>query len=159
MDKTYRPAEMEQRWYQRWESMGLFSPRATASPTAIALPPPNVTGSLHMGHGFQQTLIDALVRYRRMRGDQTLWQGGVDHAGIATQIIVENQLAAEGITREQLGRGSFVTKVWDWKQRSGDMITRQQRRLGVSLDWQRERFTMDEDMSAAVREGLRAAAR
>ena len=154
MDKTYRPAEMEQRWYQRWESMGLFSPRGDGVPYCIALPPPNVTGSLHMGHGFQQTLIDALVRYRRMRGDQTLWQGGVDHAGIATQIIVENQLAAEGITREQLGRGSFVTKVWDWKQRSGDMITRQQRRLGVSLDWQRERFTMDEDMSAAVREAF-----
>ena len=154
MDKVYRPAEMEQRWYRRWESLGLFAPRGDGKPYCIALPPPNVTGSLHMGHGFQQTLIDALIRYRRMRGDHTLWQGGVDHAGIATQIIVENQLAAEGVSREQLGRGAFVTKVWDWKKRSGGTITTQQRRLGASLDWQRERFTMDEDMSVAVREAF-----
>ncbi len=154
MDKVYQPEAIERRWYEEWERRALFGPRGDGPAYCIALPPPNVTGSLHMGHGFQQTLIDALIRYRRMRGQRSLWQGGVDHAGIATQLIVENQLAAEGLSRDQLGREAFVSKVWDWKRRSGGAITQQQRRLGVSMDWSRERFTMDEEMSVAVREAF-----
>ena len=116
------------------------------------IPPPNVTGSLHMGHGFNNTVMDALIRYRRMRGDRTLWQPGTDHAGIATQMVVERQLEAQGKTRHDLGRDAFIERVWEWKAESGGTITRQLRRLGSSLDWANERFTMDEGLSAAVRE-------
>ena len=151
MEKTYDPQAIERRWYDTWEKHGWFAPRAAGAPYCIFLPPPNVTGTLHMGHAFQQTLMDALIRYHRMRGARVLWQGGTDHAGIATQKIVENQLAAEGKTRHDLGREQFIARVWQWKQESGSTISRQMRRLGASIDWSRERFTMDEGLSAAVR--------
>jgi len=151
MEKAYEPRGIEDRWYARWESRGWFAPQGDGEPYCILLPPPNVTGTLHMGHAFQQTLMDALIRYQRMRGASVLWQGGTDHAGIATQKIVENQLAAEGKTRHDLGREKFIARVWAWKEESGSVITRQMRRLGASCDWSRERFTMDAGLSAAVR--------
>ena len=151
MEKSYEPAAIESKWYAAWEAAGDFKPHGEGTPYCILLPPPNVTGTLHMGHAFQQTVMDALSRYHRMRGFRTLWQGGTDHAGIATQKIVENQLAAQGKTRHDLGREKFVERVWDWKAESGSTITRQMRRLGASVDWSRERFTMDEGLSAAVR--------
>ncbi|MCB1705383.1 MAG: valine--tRNA ligase [Halioglobus sp.] len=152
MDKTFTPAELETRWYQEWESKGYFAPQGGDTPYSIMIPPPNVTGSLHMGHGFQEAIMDALIRYHRMLGDNTLWQVGTDHAGIATQMVVERQLAAQGISRHDLGRDKFIEKVWEWKEESGGTITRQLRRLGSSLDWSRERFTMDPGLSAAVQE-------
>jgi len=152
MDKTYDPHAIEQRWYETWESRGWFAPRGEGRPYCIMIPPPNVTGSLHMGHAFQDTIMDALIRYHRMQGDNTLWQPGTDHAGIATQMVVERQLEAEGLTRHDLGREKFIERVWKWKAESGGTITRQLRRMGASLDWSRERFTMDEGLSAAVRE-------
>ncbi|MDE0154180.1 MAG: valine--tRNA ligase [Gammaproteobacteria bacterium] len=152
MDKTYDPKTIESRWYDVWERQGYFKPRGGTSCYSIALPPPNVTGSLHMGHAFQQTLMDILIRYQRMRGTDTLWQCGTDHAGIATQMVVERQLEGKGKSRHDLGREKFIEAVWDWKQRSGDTITRQSRRLGTSMDWSRERFTMDEGLSHAVQE-------
>jgi valyl-tRNA synthetase len=152
--KSFEPADIEKRWYAQWESAGYF--KAGDSPDApaycIMLPPPNVTGTLHMGHAFQHTLMDALTRYHRMAGDNTLWQPGTDHAGIATQIVVERQLDAQGISRHDLGREAFLEKVWEWKEHSGSTITRQMRRLGTSPDWSRERFTMDEGLSKAVTE-------
>jgi valyl-tRNA synthetase len=151
MDKSFDPKAIESKWYARWETGGTFAPHGNGEPYCIQLPPPNVTGTLHMGHAFQQTIMDALIRYHRMRGSRTLWQGGTDHAGIATQKIVENQLAARGKTRHDLGREKFVERVWEWKQESGSTITNQMRRLGASMDWSRERFTMDEGLSAAVR--------
>jgi valyl-tRNA synthetase len=151
MEKTYNPDELEQRWYQTWESNGEFKPSGEGTPYAIMLPPPNVTGSLHMGHGFNNTIMDTLTRYHRMKGDNTLWQPGTDHAGIATQMVVERQLNAEGKTRHDLGRDKFIDRIWDWKEESGNNITRQLRRLGSSLDWSRDRFTMDEDLSKAVK--------
>ena len=151
MDKSFDPKPLESKWYTRWEQAGVFQPRGDGDPYCILLPPPNVTGTLHMGHAFQQTIMDALSRYHRMRGFRTLWQGGTDHAGIATQKIVENQLAAQGKTRHDLGREKFVERVWEWKQESGSTITNQMRRLGASVDWSRERFTMDEGLSAAVK--------
>jgi len=151
MEKSFEPREIESRWYAHWESHGYFAPAGNGEPYCILLPPPNVTGTLHMGHAFQQTIMDALIRYHRMRGFRTLWQGGTDHAGIATQKIVENQLAAEGKSRHDLGRTKFVERVWEWKEESGSTITNQMRRLGASVDWSRERFTMDEGLSAAVR--------
>ncbi len=151
MEKAYEPGGMEGRWYETWEKRGWFAPAGDGAPYCILLPPPNVTGTLHMGHAFQQTLMDALVRYHRMRGERVLWQGGTDHAGIATQKIVENQLAAQGMTRHDLGRQKFVERVWEWKEESGSTITRQMRRLGASTDWSRERFTMDAGLSAAVK--------
>jgi valyl-tRNA synthetase len=151
MDKTYNPREIEPRWYEYWEKSSSFSPAPQGQPYCILLPPPNVTGTLHMGHAFQQTLMDTLVRYHRMRGERVLWQGGTDHAGIATQKIVENQLAMDGKTRNDLGREQFIQRVWQWKDESGSVITRQMRRLGASIDWSRERFTMDAGLSAAVR--------
>ena len=152
MEKTYAPHEIEQRWYTAWESKGYFSPTGTGAPYCIMIPPPNVTGSLHMGHAFQDTIMDALSRYHRMKGDNTLWQAGTDHAGIATQMVVERQLNAQNKTRHDLGRNEFIKKVWEWKQESGGTITRQLRRMGASLDWSRERFTMDEGLSKAVTE-------
>ncbi len=152
MDKTFEPQSIEQQCYEKWEQAGLFKASGTGEPYCILLPPPNVTGSLHMGHGFQQTIMDALTRYRRMKGDNTLWQVGTDHAGIATQMVVERQLNAQGKTRHDLGREAFVEKVWEWKEHSGGTITGQMRRLGTSPDWSREMFTMDENLSAAVTE-------
>jgi len=151
MDKSFDPKEIESKWYAQWENAGCFKPSGKGEPYSILLPPPNVTGTLHMGHAFQQTIMDALIRHARMSGRNTLWQGGTDHAGIATQKIVENQLGAEGKTRHDLGREQFVERVWQWKQESGSTITRQMRRMGASVDWSRERFTMDEGLSAAVR--------
>src|SRR6266496_3339373 len=150
--KSFEPRSIEGKWYAWWESHGLFKPSMQPSAKAfcIQLPPPNVTGTLHMGHAFQQTLMDLLVRWHRMRGDNTLWQVGSDHAGIATQIVVENQLRAEGTSRRDLGRERFVERVWQWKKESGSIITNQMRRLGASGDWTRERFTMDEGLSHAV---------
>ncbi len=152
MDKTYNPQTIEQRWYQFWEEHGHFKPSGQGDPYCIMIPPPNVTGTLHMGHAFQQTIMDSLIRFNRMRGRNTLWQPGTDHAGIATQMVVEGQLALERTTRHELGRDKFTERVWDWKADSGGTITRQLRRLGASPDWSRERFTMDDGMSAAVRE-------
>ncbi len=152
LDKSFDPAAIEAKWYPFWESRGLFKPSMNAAAPAfcIQLPPPNVTGTLHMGHAFQHTLIDVLIRFHRMRGDNTLWQVGTDHAGIATQIVVENQLEAEGKSRLDLGREKFAERVWAWKEESGATITRQMRRLGSSCDWSRERFTMDPGLSSAV---------
>jgi valyl-tRNA synthetase len=152
--KSFEPHNIEQRWYKVWEERGYFSAGLEPNRSAycIMLPPPNVTGTLHMGHAFQHTLMDALIRYRRMKGDNTLWQPGTDHAGIATQIVVERQLEREGKTRHDLGREEFVKRVWEWKHESGSTITRQMRRLGTSPDWSRERFTMDEGLSKAVAE-------
>ena len=153
LDKTYKPAEIEARHYQAWERSGAFASDATSNrvPYTIMMPPPNVTGSLHMGHALTFTLQDVLIRYWRMKGRDALWQPGTDHAGIATQMVVERQLAEKGVTRQQLGREEFVKKVWEWKAESGGAITRQLRRLGASADWPRERFTLDEGLSAAVR--------
>ncbi|HUD42957.1 MAG TPA: valine--tRNA ligase [Dokdonella sp.] len=151
MEKSFEPGQIEPKWYAQWEAQGRFAPSGDGDPYCILLPPPNVTGTLHMGHAFQQTIMDALIRYHRMRGYRTLWQGGTDHAGIATQKIVENQLAADGQSRHDLGRAAFIERVWQWKEQSGSTITHQMRRLGASVDWSRERFTMDEGLSAAVR--------
>ena len=152
MDKTFSPADIETRWYEEWEAKGYFAPGSGAESYCIPIPPPNVTGTLHMGHGFQQAIMDALIRYNRMKGRSTLWQVGTDHAGIATQMLVERQLEAQGIKRHDLGREQFIEKVWKWKEESGGTITRQLRRLGASVDWSRERFTMDPDLSEAVKE-------
>ncbi|MEO5830708.1 MAG: valine--tRNA ligase [Rhodanobacter sp.] len=151
MEKSFEPAQIESTWYARWEASGAFKPSGQGEPYCILLPPPNVTGTLHMGHAFQQTVMDMLVRYQRMRGMNTLWQVGTDHAGIATQKIVENQLAVEEKTRHDLGRDAFIERVWKWKEESGSTITNQMRRIGAAADWSRERFTMDEGLSAAVR--------
>jgi len=155
MEKTYDPHSLEQRWYNTWEERGYFAPNKQTGVDGaycIMIPPPNVTGSLHMGHGFNNTIMDTLIRYHRMKGDQTLWQPGTDHAGIATQMVVERQLEAEGKSRHDLGRDAFIDRVWEWKGESGGAITRQLRRLGSSLDWEHERFTMDEGLSKAVQE-------
>ena len=152
MDKTFNPHSIEQACYQAWEEKGYFKASGTGDPYCILLPPPNVTGSLHMGHAFQHTIMDALIRYNRMLGNDTLWQCGTDHAGIATQMVVERQLNAKGLTRHDLGREDFVSKIWEWKAQSGGTITQQMRRLGTSPDWTREAFTMDEDLSNAVQE-------
>ena len=152
MEKTYNPHSIEQRWYETWEKNDNFSPKGGAESFSIMIPPPNVTGSLHMGHGFNNTVMDTLTRYHRMKGHNTLWQPGTDHAGIATQMVVERQLNADGKTRHDLGRDKFIDRIWDWKEESGGNITRQLRRLGSSLDWSRERFTMDDGLSDAVQE-------
>lgn len=150
MDKTYQPRQLEETWYKTWEERGYFAPQGDGDPYCIVIPPPNVTGRLHMGHGFQNAIMDALTRYHRMLGRAALWQVGTDHAGIATQMVVERQLNAAGSSRQELGREEFVKKVWDWKEESGGIITQQIRRLGSSLDWTRERFTMDEQLSTVV---------
>ncbi|MFP5341239.1 MAG: class I tRNA ligase family protein, partial [Gammaproteobacteria bacterium] len=152
LDKTYQPQDVETRLYKAWEEGGCFRAGVRqGKPYTIALPPPNVTGSLHMGHALNHTLQDILIRYQRMRGRDALWQPGTDHAGIATQMVVERQLAEKQQNRHEMGREKFVERVWQWKAESGGMITAQQRRLGESCDWSRERFTMDEGLSAAVR--------
>ncbi|MDR5018282.1 valine--tRNA ligase [Yersinia rochesterensis] len=155
LDKTYSPQEIEQPLYEHWEKQGYFKPNGDTSKESycIMIPPPNVTGSLHMGHAFQQTIMDTLIRYQRMQGKNTLWQAGTDHAGIATQMVVERKIAAEeGKTRHDYGREEFIDKIWQWKGESGGTITRQMRRLGNSVDWERERFTMDDGLSNAVKE-------
>ncbi|GAA4649797.1 valine--tRNA ligase [Kistimonas scapharcae] len=153
MEKTYNPHAIERSWYQTWEDNGYFAPAGEGQPYTIMIPPPNVTGSLHMGHAFQDSIMDALIRYHRMKGNNTLWQVGTDHAGIATQMLVERKLAAEtGQSRHDLGREPFLDKVWEWKNESGGTITRQLRRLGASVDWETERFTMDDGFYKAVQE-------
>ena len=158
LEKSFNPRAIESRWYSRWESAGYFKPMPgktdadTIPAYCIMLPPPNVTGTLHMGHAFQHTLMDALTRYHRMRDENTLWQPGSDHAGIATQIVVERQLDQQNIDRRDLGREAFLARVWEWKEESGSTLSRQMRRMGASCDWSRERFTMDEGLSRAVTE-------
>ncbi len=154
MDKTYSPHDIEGRIYRHWEENGLFTPAGDGPPFCIVIPPPNVTGTLHMGHAFQDTIMDALTRFHRMAGDRTLWQPGTDHAGIATQMVVERQLNAEGRTRHELGREGFNERIWRWKEESGGTIARQMRRLGASVDWTRDRFTMDPGMSQAVQDAF-----
>ncbi len=151
MIDKYQPAEIENKWYQYWEKQGYFKANTTAEDSyCIMIPPPNVTGTLHMGHAFQDTIMDALIRYHRMQGKNTLWQPGTDHAGIATQMVIERQLDAQGTNRLELGRDAFIEKVWEWKEQSGNTIINQLRRMGTSPDWSRLRFTMDEGLSAAV---------
>lgn len=155
MDKTYNPKDIEQPLYEHWEQRGYFKPNndTLQDSYCIMIPPPNVTGSLHMGHAFQQTIMDTLIRYQRMQGKNTLWQAGTDHAGIATQMVMERKIAAEeGKTRHDYGRDAFIDKIWQWKAQSGGTITHQMRRLGDSVDWERERFTMDDGLSNAVKE-------
>jgi len=154
MKKVFNPRNIEQKWYEQWESKNYFNadPESKKPSFCIMIPPPNVTGSLHMGHGFQNTLMDALIRYKRMSGYDALWQVGTDHAGIVTQMVVERELEKEGLSRELLGREKFVKKVWEWKKKSGNNITNQMRRLGASVDWSREAFTMSPEMSKAVQE-------
>ena len=154
MDKTYQPHAIETSWYKTWESENYFAPQGAGESYTIMIPPPNVTGSLHMGHGFNNAIMDALIRFRRMQGRDTLWQPGTDHAGIATQMLVERQLEALGQNRHDLGREKFLEKVWEWKDQSGGNISRQIRRLGSSVDWSRERFTMDDGLSEAVKEAF-----
>ena len=154
--KTYDPKQAEQHHYARWERQGFFAPEINRDPNAtvfsIVIPPPNVTGSLHMGHALQHTMMDVLSRYKRMCGYRTLWLPGMDHAGISTQLVVSRELKKEGKTRHDLGREKFVERVWLWKRESGGQITKQMRREGASVDWSREKFTMEEDLSGAVRE-------
>ena len=160
LDKSYHPHQIEAHWYQHWEEQGYFAPQDKGSGEeghdadsyCIMIPPPNVTGSLHMGHAFQDTIMDALTRYQRMQGKNTLWQPGTDHAGIATQMVVERLIDAEGKNRHDYGREAFIERVWQWKEESGGMITQQLRRMGASPDWRNERFTMDEGLSKAVSE-------
>ena len=154
MKKSFEPKLIESYWYNQWEEKGYFNakPNSKLKPYTIMIPPPNVTGTLHMGHGFQNTLIDVLIRYKRMSGYDALWQVGTDHAGIATQMVVERQLEEKGKSKEDIGREKFEKKVWEWKDKSGNKITRQLRRLGASVDWSRETFTMDPKMSEAVKE-------
>ena len=148
----YSPQDIEQGWYRKWEENGYFAPSGKGEAFSIAIPPPNVTGTLHMGHAFQHSLVDSLIRYRRMSGSNTLWQMGTDHAGIATQMLVTGQLATEGIKPSDLGRDAFIDRIWQWKEESGNTISRQLRRLGASLHWETERFTLDEGLSRAVLE-------
>ena len=152
MEKGYSPQDIETRIYEGWAAAGWFAPAGDGEPYCIVIPPPNVTGTLHMGHAFQHTLMDTLIRFARMDGRQVLWQTGTDHAGIATQMVVERQLNAEGLSRADIGRQAFVSRVWQWREQSGGTIARQMRRLGNSVDWSRDRFTMDADLSAAVTE-------
>ena len=154
LDKTYDPKAVESRWYQFWAERQYFhaDPSHPGRPYSIVIPPPNVTGSLHVGHALNHSLQDILIRWRRMQGRNTLWLPGTDHAGIATQNVVEKQLLGEGISREALGRDGFVERVWQWKAASGNRIIEQQKQLGESCDWERLRFTMDEGLSKAVLE-------
>lgn len=150
MDKTYSPDAIEKKWYEKWENRHFFQPQPANTTYCIMLPPPNVTGSLHMGHGFQHTLMDVLIRYQRMQGLKTLWQPGTDHAGISTQLVVEKQLESQGLARKNMSREQFLERVWSWKEQSGSQITQQMRRIGSSVDWTKERFTLDPSLSQAV---------
>ena len=150
MEKTYNPKEIEARIYESWEDSGYFSPSKSGEPFCIVIPPPNVTGTLHMGHAFQDTIMDIIIRFQRMNGKNTLWQAGTDHAGIATQMVVERQLEKSGTSRQELGRESFEKEVWKWKEESGSTITKQMKRLGASTDWTKEKFTMDENLVRGV---------
>ena len=152
LDPKYDPRRIEQDIYQNWESNGYFAPRGNGKPYSIVIPPPNVTGTLHLGHGFQHTIMDLLTRFHRMGGRETLWQTGTDHAGIATQMVVTEQLRAAGTSPTDLGREEFTKRVWQWREQAGGTITQQMRRIGSSVDWARERFTMDEGFSRAVLE-------
>ena len=152
MEKTYSPEDIESRHYERWNANGWFAPSGSGDPYCIVIPPPNVTGTLHMGHAFQDAIMDALIRYHRMLGRNTLWQVGTDHAGIATQMVVERQLNAEGKSKHDLGRDAFVERVWQWKHESGGNIAEQLKMLAASVDWSRDRFTMDPELSVAVTE-------
>jgi valyl-tRNA synthetase len=153
MEKTFAPQDIEDKWYKTWEASGYFAPSGEGEPYSIVIPPPNVTGSLHIGHALQHSIMDALTRYQRMKGKNTLWQVGTDHAGIATQMVVERKLAAEKQPgKDALGREKFIEKIWEWKEESGGTITQQMRRLGNSVDWETERFTMDEGFYGAVQE-------
>ena len=152
MDKSYQPKDIERRIYERWEALGYFSPQGDGERYCIMIPPPNVTGTLHMGHAFQDTIMDALTRFHRMKGHRTLWQPGMDHAGIATQMVVERLLNTEGLSKHDVGREKFVERVWQWKEESGGQIANQTRRLGASVDWEHDRFTMDDGLSDAVKE-------
>ena len=152
MNKDYRPQDIEAHHYARWEAAGYFEPEGDGAPYCIVIPPPNVTGTLHMGHALNGTVQDALIRWRRMQGRNVLWQPGTDHAGIATQMVVERQLAADGITRHDLGREAFVERVWEWKESTGSTIIEQYKRLGASMDYSRERFTMDDRYALAVQD-------
>ena len=153
MEKTFAPQDIEDKWYKTWENSGYFAPSGEGEPYSIVIPPPNVTGSLHIGHALQHSIMDALTRYQRMKGKNTLWQVGTDHAGIATQMVVERRLAAENQPgKDALGREKFIEKIWEWKEESGGTITQQMRRLGNSVDWETERFTMDEGFYGAVQE-------
>ena len=155
MDKTFSPKDVETKWYETWEKRGYFAPSGNGEPYSIVIPPPNVTGSLHIGHALQHSIMDALTRYNRMKGKRALWQVGTDHAGIATQMVVERKLANENLPgREELGREKFIDKIWEWKQESGNTITKQMRRLGNSVDWKTERFTMDDGFYKAVQEAF-----
>ena len=157
MEKTFAPQDIETKWYKTWEQRGYFAPKAGSDkdPYSKVIPPPNVTGSLHIGHALQHGIMDALTRYNRMKGKNALWQVGSDHAGIATQMVVERKLAAEGQPgREELGREKFIEKTWEWKEESGDTIMRQMRRLGNSVDWDTERFTMDDGFYQGVQEAF-----
>ena len=152
MKKVFEPKQIEGKWYKFWEQNNLFSPKISSKkkPFSMMIPPPNVTGSLHMGHGFQNTLMDTISRYKRQKGFEVLWQPGTDHAGIATQLVVERNLEQKGLSREKIGRKKFEEEIWKWKSTSGNTITKQLRRLGASLDWNREKFTMDKDFNNAV---------
>ncbi|RLB79227.1 MAG: valine--tRNA ligase, partial [Deltaproteobacteria bacterium] len=154
LEKAFEPQEVEKRWYRYWEENGLFKPDMSSDkePFCIVIPPPNVTGTLHMGHALNNTLQDILCRYKRMKGYNVLWQPGTDHAGIATQNVVEKDLAAKGTTRHEIGRERFIELVWEWRKKYGGLIINQLKRLGCSCDWSRERFTMDEGLSRAVLE-------
>ncbi|MHA7835608.1 MAG: class I tRNA ligase family protein, partial [Algiphilus sp.] len=154
MDKAFEPRALEAKWRAYWEDNGLYAPKGEGTPHTIVIPPPNVTGTLHMGHAFQHSIMDAITRYQRMRGRDALWLPGTDHAGIATQMVVERRLEAEGQSRHDLGREAFLEAVWEWKANSGGTITHQIRRMGNSVDWSRERFTMDETCSRAVTEAF-----
>ena len=150
LQKSYQPQDIEQTIYREWESAGLFVAGKNAVPWSVMMPPPNVTGSLHMGHALNNSLQDLLIRFYRMNGYETLWQPGTDHAGIATQAVVEKKLLEKGINKNDLGRDKFIKEVWKWKNESGDQILNQLKKLGCSCDWSRNRFTMDKDLSESV---------
>ena len=150
MDKQYNPKKIEKKIYESWMNKDCFKAKDSKSTYSIVLPPPNVTGTLHMGHAFQHTIIDILIRFNRMLGKSVLWQPGTDHAGIATQLVVENNLQKKGITKDKIGRDKLIDEIWKWKDKSGDTIIKQTKRIGSSADWNRNRFTMDEGLSEAV---------
>ena len=151
-DETYEPLAIEKKWQENWESTNKFVPVDSDKKFSIVIPPPNVTGSLHMGHALEHSIIDVITRIKRLQGYETLWVPGTDHAGIITQLLVENELSEKGVQKEDIGRENFISKVWEWKEKSGENISTQMRKLGMSCDWSRERFTMDEGLSTAVRE-------